>query len=224
MLAGSQHGHTQLEMRADRCGNRDGVDRRVREQIVEVRGRLHERKAPLDELKLRLVQIRDRRNPSLRRFREVPDQIGSPVSIADDADVRHSVTSDLKTAVLWLEPAALEATTVSAVIRPLTTLACVADYARWYACHDCVVGDVLCHYRSGADYRALPDRHTRDHGDVRTERSATLHAGPLDFPVCFGLQMPVGVRRTRVPIVCEHHSVSDEHPIFDSDSLANETV
>src|SRR4029453_925073 len=64
---------------------------RIVHEILEVAGALHGREAPLHALQLCPVQIRHRRDLGSAGLREVPDQVRSPVAVADDADPDHAV-------------------------------------------------------------------------------------------------------------------------------------
>ena len=60
VLAGLQDSHPELEVSIDRRGNGDRVDSGVLEQVLEAGRRLDDREAPLYDLELPGVQVRDR--------------------------------------------------------------------------------------------------------------------------------------------------------------------
>ena len=69
----------------------DGIDRRVAQQLLKVGCGFHRRIAPLNDLELLRVEIRDRCHGSPGGLGEVPHQVGAPVTITDDAEIDHCI-------------------------------------------------------------------------------------------------------------------------------------
>ena len=86
VLAGLQSRHRQLEMRRDGRRNHDRVDTRIAQQIAVVGRRLDSGIAAANCRQALSTQVADRENLRAWRFDEVPDEVRTPVTAADDAD------------------------------------------------------------------------------------------------------------------------------------------
>jgi hypothetical protein len=78
--------------------------------------------------------------------------------------------------------------------------------------------------RPGCDERPAPDHTTRYHHGTRTQRSALPHDHAKSFPVLRALDLAGDIHRTRIQIVSEHGSGTDEHVVFQSGRLINKRV
>src|SRR5262245_45376106 len=95
MLAGPQSSHSELEMSGD--WSRDGyrIYGRIGKHVAKIARRLYPGIPPLDQLTFLRVKIDDGDDARIRYFREVSDQVRSPVAISNDADVDHCNESSL---------------------------------------------------------------------------------------------------------------------------------
>src|SRR5437762_2099937 len=91
MLPRLQCRHAKFEMRVDWRRDRDGIDRWIAEDFLEVGRRLGCRITAANDVELRLVEIDDRSNAGALHFREIPDEVWTPVTVTDDADIDHCV-------------------------------------------------------------------------------------------------------------------------------------
>ncbi len=89
VLAGAEGGAGELEMQGDRRGDRHGVDGRISDQIQRI-GR--DANARIAAFRLRQplgAAVRHHRDAGVRELREIANQVGAPVPVADDADTNH---------------------------------------------------------------------------------------------------------------------------------------
>ncbi len=75
-------------VRRHRGRDHDGIERVVREQVVEARRRSRVRMARCERAQMLLVEIAEPRQ--VREVVEVPDEVRAPVVEADDADAFHN--------------------------------------------------------------------------------------------------------------------------------------
>ena len=90
MLASLESLQRELVVSGDRSRNRDCVDVGVVEQIVEVCGDFDGWIAAADCVQAILTHIANRDDLRVCYFKEIADQIWSPVSVTDDAEIDHA--------------------------------------------------------------------------------------------------------------------------------------
>src|SRR5437879_8980117 len=89
MFTGFECRHAELEVRADRSCNRYCIDLGVAHQVLPVSRGRDCRIAALYALELLRIEIGDGRNSRPGKLCEIPHQIRTPVTVADDADLEH---------------------------------------------------------------------------------------------------------------------------------------
>src|SRR5262249_10127573 len=107
VLARLDGGHAELEVRAHRRGDGDRVDRGIAQEVVKVRRDPDGREAALEALELRGVEVGDGHDLGVARLDEVPDEVGAPVAVPDDADPDHAAVP------FWKEIKAMPAMTTT---------------------------------------------------------------------------------------------------------------
>src|SRR5215469_354117 len=90
--------------------------------------------------------------------------------------------------------------------------------------HNGVRRNILSDHRAGADNGVFSDGHIRKNRGARTDRSALLDQGSLDFPIAFCLELAFPRRCARIGIVDEGDSMSDEDVVFYGYAFADESV
>src|ERR1035438_7625125 len=90
--------------------------------------------------------------------------------------------------------------------------------------HDRVGWDIFGDNASGSNDRILTDTDIGEYGDARSDRCAPVNDGALYLPVSFRLQAAIGRRRSRIAVVDESHSMTDEDVILDHDPFTDEGV
>src|SRR5215472_589970 len=82
--------------------------------------------------------------------------------------------------------------------------------------------NIFSDHGAGSDNRVFSNGHVRKNRGARTNRSALLDQGPLDFPIAFRLELAFPGRCARIGIVDEGDSMSDEDVVFDGHAFADE--
>src|ERR1700733_4009022 len=77
---------------------------------------------------------------------------------------------------------------------------------------------------SRADSGVLSDNDPSQESRPGTDRCAPLHNGALASPVRFRLNLPICIRRSRIPVVDESNIVANEHFGLNRHSLANKCM
>src|SRR5215467_11617409 len=92
------------------------------------------------------------------------------------------------------------------------------------ASHDAIGGDVFGDHAARSDDGVLADGGVAENGGSRTDRCSPLDDGMLHLPVSLSLQIPIRSGCTRVSVINEHHTMTDEDIVLDRDPLANKGV
>ena len=86
VLAGLERGEPERVVGADRRRDRDGVDRLVGEDLVELLAGADAREAPAHQLEAVRVAVADRRDLRALELEEVANEVRAPVTEPDDCD------------------------------------------------------------------------------------------------------------------------------------------
>ena len=76
-------------MQRHRRGDRDGVDGRISDQIQRIGRHANPRIAAFRLRQPLGAAIRHHRDAGVRTLREIANQVGAPIPVADDADTNH---------------------------------------------------------------------------------------------------------------------------------------
>ena len=79
------------------------------------------------------------------------------------------------------------------------------------------------HHSPGADQRPCPDRHAAHDHRTTADRSAPVHQNRGHLPI-FRAGAPPPNRRTRLLVIDEDHSVTDENFILEREAFAKKAV
>ena len=91
VLAGLERAAREVEVRRDRRRDRDGVDGLIDDHLVGAGGHPHPGMARRGAVEARRAQVADGVHDDPGSFREVADEIGTPVAVTDDANSNHAV-------------------------------------------------------------------------------------------------------------------------------------
>src|SRR5206468_9919733 len=91
-----QGGFPQFKMRAHGRYDRNGVDLRGREQLGRARRERHVRMSLLDALECGRALITDGRDLAAVEATQIADDVWTPITVADDTDMDHSVGLELR--------------------------------------------------------------------------------------------------------------------------------
>ena len=91
-------------------------------------------------------------------------------------------------------------------------------------CHCSIRGHVFGNNASSADHSVFSNSDSTQKGRARTDCCPLLYHGALAIPVRFRLKLSIGIDRSRIAIVDEGYTVSDEDIGFDRNTFADKAV
>src|SRR5271155_1010730 len=90
--------------------------------------------------------------------------------------------------------------------------------------NDRVGGNVFGDYAASTHNCVLADARVGENCGTGADGRTLLDHRAFNLPVRFGLQISVGIRGTRITIIDEHHSVSNEDVVLDEDAFTDKGV